>query len=160
MTLKPASLGNTTLNYIGKSQYGDPYLNGQVDEFRIYSTALSASEVANLVTPSAAPTGLMATAGDGQVALRWNAVASAANYQVFRSLTNGGPYTPICAVTTTNYTDSPLLDGTNYFYVVKAANAVGTSTNSAQASATPQVPAPTAPTGLAATAGNAQVALS
>ncbi|HEX9047452.1 MAG TPA: LamG domain-containing protein, partial [Verrucomicrobiae bacterium] len=137
MTLKPSSLGNTTQNYIGKSQFSDPYLNGKVDEFRIYGSALSASEVATLITPLATPTGLTATAGDSQITLNWNAVANAANYLVFRSLTNGGPYAPIYAVTATNCTDSPLLNGTNYFYVVRAANGVGASANSAQVSARP-----------------------
>ena len=45
MTLKPSSLGNTTQNYIGKSQYNDPYLGGVVDDFRIYPKGLSAAEV-------------------------------------------------------------------------------------------------------------------
>src|SRR5262245_19715217 len=31
MTLSPASLGNTTQNYIGRSQYADTYLDGQID---------------------------------------------------------------------------------------------------------------------------------
>jgi hypothetical protein len=47
MTLKPSSLGNTANNYVGRSQYSaDPYLNGVIDEFRIYNVALSASEIA------------------------------------------------------------------------------------------------------------------
>jgi glucuronoarabinoxylan endo-1,4-beta-xylanase len=46
VTLKPSSLGSTVNNYIGKSQWSDPYLNGLIDEFRIYSVALSAAEVA------------------------------------------------------------------------------------------------------------------
>jgi glucuronoarabinoxylan endo-1,4-beta-xylanase len=46
ITLKPSSLGNTANNYIGRSQYPDPYLNGVLDEFRIYSVALSAAELA------------------------------------------------------------------------------------------------------------------
>ena len=45
MTLKPSSLGNTTQNYVGKSQYNDPYLGGTVDDFRIYPRGLSAAEV-------------------------------------------------------------------------------------------------------------------
>jgi GH43 family beta-xylosidase len=45
MTLGPSSLGNTTQNYIGRSQYPDPYLDGQIDQFRIYNRALSASEI-------------------------------------------------------------------------------------------------------------------
>ena len=48
MTLTPDSLGVTTQNYIGKSQWPDPYLNGRVDDFRIYKNALNASEVAAL----------------------------------------------------------------------------------------------------------------
>jgi hypothetical protein len=46
MTLSPSSLGSTTQNWIGRSQYGsDAFLDGQVDEFRIYNRALSAAEV-------------------------------------------------------------------------------------------------------------------
>jgi DUF1680 family protein len=48
MTLTPASLGSTTQNWIGRSQYADPYLDGAVDSFRVYSRALSAAEVADL----------------------------------------------------------------------------------------------------------------
>ncbi len=49
MTLKPSNLGNTNLNYLGRSQYsGDPYLNGGLDDFRIYNRALSASEIVAL----------------------------------------------------------------------------------------------------------------
>ena len=46
MTLKPFTLGNTANNYLGRSQWSDPYLNGQLDEFRIYSVAHSAAEIA------------------------------------------------------------------------------------------------------------------
>ncbi|MBN1974492.1 MAG: carbohydrate-binding protein [Sedimentisphaerales bacterium] len=48
ISLTPSSLGRTMQNYIGKSQWPDPYLNGRVDDFRIYSDVLSASEVAAL----------------------------------------------------------------------------------------------------------------
>jgi Concanavalin A-like lectin/glucanases superfamily len=51
MTLHPADLGATTQNWIGRSQYStDPDLNGQVDDFAVYSRALSAGEVAALAT--------------------------------------------------------------------------------------------------------------
>ncbi len=50
MSLTPDSLGVTTNNYIGRSQYPDPYLNGHVDDFRIYSSALSPSEVEALAS--------------------------------------------------------------------------------------------------------------
>jgi hypothetical protein len=46
MTLSPSSLGSTTNNWIGRSQYsGDSYLDGQIDQFRIYNRALTAAEV-------------------------------------------------------------------------------------------------------------------
>jgi hypothetical protein len=49
MTLNPSDLGTTTQNWIGRSQYpADPYLNGAVDDFQIYDSALSAAQVAAL----------------------------------------------------------------------------------------------------------------
>jgi hypothetical protein len=49
MTIKPSDLGATTQNWIGRSQYAaDPYLDGRVDDFRIYNQALSAGEIAAL----------------------------------------------------------------------------------------------------------------
>jgi len=46
MTLNPTNLGNTANNYIGKSQWPDPYMDGLIDEFRIYDMGLSAAEIA------------------------------------------------------------------------------------------------------------------
>lgn len=51
MTLKPSDLGFTSCNYIGKSQWNDPYLDGLVDDFRIYNRALAASEIMELAEP-------------------------------------------------------------------------------------------------------------
>ncbi|RSM71803.1 hypothetical protein DMB66_07195 [Actinoplanes sp. ATCC 53533] len=48
MTLGPADLGSTTRNWIGRSQYADPYLDAAVDNFRVYSRALSGTEIAAL----------------------------------------------------------------------------------------------------------------
>jgi hypothetical protein len=51
MTLRPADLGATSNNWLGRSQYAaDPYLDGEIDDFRFYSRALSAAEVAALFT--------------------------------------------------------------------------------------------------------------
>lgn len=51
LTLSPTSLGNTTQNYIGKSQYADPYLKGTVDDLKIYKTALTESDISALAIP-------------------------------------------------------------------------------------------------------------
>ncbi len=49
MTLNPAALGDTTQDWIGRSQYpADPYLDGEIDDFQIYNSALSASQIAAL----------------------------------------------------------------------------------------------------------------
>jgi hypothetical protein len=49
MTLTPAALGDTTQDWIGRSQYpGDPYLAATVDDFQIYDSALTAAQVAAL----------------------------------------------------------------------------------------------------------------
>lgn len=45
MTLRPANLGATTLNYLGKSQYNDPAFLGKLDDFRILGVGLNASGV-------------------------------------------------------------------------------------------------------------------
>ncbi|GIQ67349.1 hypothetical protein DUZ99_02530 [Xylanibacillus composti] len=112
----------------------------------------------------AAPTGLTAAAGNGQVSLNWSASIGATSYTVKRATTAGGPYANIANVNGTSYTDTAVTNGTTYYYVVSASNSAGSSANSTQASATPsgvQVPqAPAAPTGLTAAAGNGQVALS
>jgi len=48
MTINPADLGNTVNNYIGRSQYSDPYLDGTMDDFLVYNRALSISEITSL----------------------------------------------------------------------------------------------------------------
>jgi hypothetical protein len=46
-TILPKDMGNTTQNWLGRSQYypADAHFTGSLDEFRIYNRALSASEV-------------------------------------------------------------------------------------------------------------------
>jgi len=45
-TLLPKDLATTNQNWLGRSQYtGDPYLTGELDDFRIYNRALSEAEI-------------------------------------------------------------------------------------------------------------------
>jgi hypothetical protein len=56
ITLRPADLGDTPNNFIGRSQVADdPYLDGSIDEFRVYNRALSPREVQALYTNSSNP---------------------------------------------------------------------------------------------------------
>src|SRR4029453_7169915 len=107
----------------------------------------------------AAPTGVTATPGNGQVALTWTASAGATSYNVKRATVSGGPYAVVGTPASNSYPDTGLTNGTTYYYVVSAVNGGGESANSAQVSATPQGPPPAAPTGVTATPGNGQVAL-
>jgi len=132
-----------------------------VDEIRVGDTYGDVVGYAGV--PPDAPTGLGATAGSNSVSLTWTAATgNPSGYNVKRSTVSGGPYTNIIGTTTAptvSFTDS-VLGGQTYYYVVSALNGAGESTNSSQVSASPILAAPAAPTGLAATAGNAEVTLS
>ncbi|WP_344061057.1 fibronectin type III domain-containing protein, partial [Terrabacter lapilli] len=171
------TLGGSTTDYLDSGQVlnGGGVDSGHCVNGKFVSTRVDESHpwvqigTAAATAPSA-PQGLTAVAGDGQVALSWAPPASdggsaITGYNVYRSTVAGGEgTTPVATnVKTTSYTDSGRVNGTRYFYTVAAVNAVGTSPQSNEASATPQASqptAPSAPTGLTAVAGNASVALS
>ena len=108
-------------------------------------------------TPPAAPTGLAVSGvGHQSVTLGWNASAGANYYTVFRStlFNNGGGTSNVLGtivlannVTATGYTDTSPTDGTIYSYSIAAANAAGTSPNSAAAVTVPLPAAPAAAPG-------------
>ncbi len=54
MTLNPSDF-NPLYNYIGNSQWMDPYFNGSIDDFRIYNYALSGPQVAAIAQGNTAP---------------------------------------------------------------------------------------------------------
>ncbi|MFL5242206.1 MAG: fibronectin type III domain-containing protein [Gemmataceae bacterium] len=126
-------------------------------------SALSSEVSATPQVPApGAPSGVAASAGDQQVALTWAPSSGATGYDIFRSTTQGGegPTPFLTNVISTSFTDSGLADGTTYYYEVSAVNAGGESALSSEVSATLQVPAPGAPTGLSVNGGNGLVALS
>jgi fibronectin type 3 domain-containing protein len=139
--------------------------NGKAYEFRVAASnshGEGAWSAAVSVTPypplPAAPTGLTATPGNGQVTLRWNAVPNSF-YQVYsRDVTAGDPifhqWGGLTAATSATHT--ALRNGDRYEYRVSAVD-YREGPQSAVATATPSTPTPT---GLTATAGPARVALS
>jgi len=122
---------------IGSLQTGNNFLNGTLDDVRLYDRILAANEIAALFAPPpATPTGLVAVAGNGSVALSWSASATASNYFVKRSLTSGGGYTTISTNKSLSFTNTGLTNGTTYYYVVSAFNG-SESGNSSEVNATP-----------------------
>lgn len=115
----------------------------------------------------AAPTGLTAVGGTGQVTLSWSSVSNATSYNVYYATTSGVTKTSGTKITslTTPYVQTGLTAATSYFYVVTAVNSAGESADSAQVSAgtasTPPLPTvPAAPSGVIATGGTNQATLS
>jgi hypothetical protein len=84
---------------------------------------------------------LTARAKPGEVQTNWTAVAGAAGYNIYRSTTDGGPYTKIASVPASQrlYIDRGLTNNTTYYYVVRPAALNGSeSCQSNQASAMPR----------------------
>ena len=116
-------------------------------------------------TPSApaAPTEVLATAGEGRATVTWTAPSPGTSPITSYTIT---PYIGTTAQPATTITGSPpansatiagLKNGTAYTFTVSAANAVGAGPASAASnSVTPSAPtAPARPTAVAATPGNA-----
>jgi len=126
IALNPSDLGTTTLNYLGKSQFGsDPHLDAALDDFRLYSQALSPSEIALHAAPLAAPQNLAAAPGPLSLNLTWSAVSNATRYTIKYATASGGPYLTLASgLSATNQLHSGLGYGTTYYYIVSAANSV------------------------------------
>lgn len=120
----------------------------------VESAASATVQVTPDVPAPTVPTGVTATPGDARVVLSWTASANATSYRVYRS---GGL---LGSPTTTSYTDLGLTNGSAYSYTVVAVNATSPSAASASVIGYPVAPAPAAPTGVTATAGDTQVTLS
>jgi alpha-galactosidase len=82
------------------------------------STPVSASPC----SAPGAPSGVVCTASNGAVVLRWNAVLGATSYTVSRALSST-PYSLLSVgLTNASFTDSNVNASTHYYYVVQAAN--------------------------------------
>ncbi len=145
--LKITGVGSGSPSSTGYSNYGSVgnyVILGTIPSFTTY-------------TPQA-PGSLSVVASNGRVELNWAASTAATTYRVFRSTTTGGPYWTVAdSVTSTQYSDSSVSNGTTYFYVVAALNAAGESAASPQASATPSDGGTTSISGLVTSANLGRV---
>ena len=122
MTLKPSSLGSTANNYLGKSKWADPYLNGQIDEFRIYSVALSSAEIAetyalgpNQLLSANSPNVAFSISGPN-LTVSWPLVSARFTLQSSTNLA-GGNWVTVSS-------PAPQIIGTNYQVALPATNAI------------------------------------
>lgn len=110
-----------------------------------YSAAPTASQTftVNAVVPSV-PANIHAAAGNQQATISFNEPSDGGSpvtgYTVTATPTSGSPV--IAHGTSSPITVTGLNNGTNYTFVVTAANSAGTSAASASASATPSAPVP------------------
>ena len=153
--------GGLLISTVSQTTYADSGLtNGVTYTYTVTAKNAAATSAASsvvaatpMVAAPASPTGLAATAGDARVSLAWNAVATATSYSVLR---NG---VAIGTTASTTFIDLTAINGTTYSYAVIAINAGGSSAASLAVSATPVAAVIPVPSGLVATPGDAQVAL-
>jgi hypothetical protein len=90
----PSHLGNTTQNWLGRSQYGaDAYYVGALDDFRIYDQALNKQQIQDLITKGTVPTWNKAekpnpadgTVGVAMPLLQWSKAETAMFHSVYLS---------------------------------------------------------------------------
>lgn len=99
------------------------------------------SGFAGAVTPPAAPADLTASPGNALVTLNWTPPPGGAAFNVWRSITNGGPYALIASNDLSNgYSDLAVQNGATYYYVVSALDIGGEGPDSAQVEVTPVAP--------------------
>ncbi|MEO6230321.1 MAG: LamG-like jellyroll fold domain-containing protein [Ferruginibacter sp.] len=118
------------LNYIGRSQFPDPMLNGSVDEFKIFNYALSASEVLAQLTPTVLPLtwgSFIAEKRENKGLLKWTTFQehNVAEFIVEKSI-DGVHFSRIGAIksagesnVTKSYslTDATPVEGANYYRI-------------------------------------------
>ncbi|HLY73196.1 MAG TPA: LamG domain-containing protein, partial [Planctomycetota bacterium] len=141
ITGAPKAAGSTSDLRIG-DDYGANLFTGNIDEARVYTSALTQTQIQDLINPQPAPTHLTATPGPNQALLQWTAPTGATSYIVLRGTASGGPYSTVVAsgITTTSFTDTTVVFPATYYYVVEAVGPNGTSGPSNEASCSPFQP--------------------
>ena len=128
--------------------YGDTaVVNGQTYYYVVSAVNVGGeSPVSNQVIgkPNVAPSYLNAVGIPDDIQLDWTALRGATAYYVYRSAVSGGPYTLLATVTDPWYDDTPMPDGSIWYYVVSGQLAGGESANSPQAAASTPIQAPLA----------------
>ena len=163
--LRSSATYKSSTNYTSPNYWGfvlNTLACGGDNYFKGYSGYVR--PIRSFTTPGI-PTSVSGTSGNAQVALTWSAPASTGgaaitDYVVEYSSNSGSSWSTFADGTSssTGATVTGLVNSTSYLFRVSATNAAGTGSTTTSSSVTP-IGAPGAPTSVAGTASNAQVAL-
>ena len=138
-TLTTTVEGETNLPLSQNGSVWSITTNGVSYAFDQATGVLTVSGATDAVIPGS--TTLSAAAGTSVVNLDWTAAANADTYVLRRSTTAGGPYVTIAdGLGGLSYSDTDVVDGTTYYYVVMGKDSSSNLTGpvSAEVSATPE----------------------
>jgi len=102
-----------------------PALTASPGDAQVTSTQSAGAAPAVPLTAPAAPASVNATDGTNQVSVSWTAVSGATSYKVYRSTTQGQQGALIGSTSSTSLADGTVVNGTTYYFVVRASNAAG-----------------------------------
>ena len=147
--------------WVGNDKGVGEFINGTVDDVRVYGRALSPTEIQALTasTNPAAPNGLVTSNGGAStITLGWNDNANNERAFTIDRSTDGVYFSQLAQVpaNTTTFTDNSLGAIGTYYYRVRALSVAGASANSAVVaySNDPSLIPPVAPSSLVAVAGS------
>ncbi|MEI6701394.1 MAG: fibronectin type III domain-containing protein, partial [Actinomycetota bacterium] len=132
------------------------------------STASAVTQVAHAGTVPGAPTGALATAGNGQATVTWKAPKSSGSAPITSYTVTSDTYLSAYPVRTCTTPDGStrscivtgLTNGVLYAFTVTATNSAGTSAPSLYTNTVTPTAPPTPPTGVTARAGSSSAAIS
>jgi len=130
-------MGETTNNWLGRSEYDDPYFNGSLDDFRIYNRVYAQNEIGKIANPEKAA---VPVPDDGSVlnqtdvTLGWDAGIYAAQvdgHHVYignnwDDVNDGAADTDKGLISDTTYPLTGLVQGVTYYWRIDETDGVDT----------------------------------
>ncbi len=131
------NLGETTNNWLGRSQYDDPYFEGTLDDFRIYNRVLSQGELSKVAEPEKASVPVPADGeviNETDVTLQWDPSIYAADvngHHVYigdnwDDVNEGAASTDKGLTSNTTFPLTGLVQGLTYYWRIDETDGVNT----------------------------------